>query len=79
MTVEAGGRGEAARPRRAELWLPADGGGVEPAEPVERGRPAGRSRAAFPCGSGRRGGRAGRERAVVALPFLPPWGRPAWT
>ena len=28
--VEAGGRGPAARPRSAGLWLPADGGGVAP-------------------------------------------------
>ena len=41
VTVEAGGRGEAARPRRAELWLPASGGGVELAEPVEVADPVG--------------------------------------
>jgi hypothetical protein len=29
VTVEAGGRGEASRPRRADLWLPGPGGGVE--------------------------------------------------
>jgi hypothetical protein len=34
VTVEAGGRGEAARPRRAELWLPAAGGAVGAVEPV---------------------------------------------
>ena len=28
--VSAGGRGPAARPRTAQLWLPADGGGVDP-------------------------------------------------
>ena len=28
--VSAGGRGPAARPRTARLWLPADGGGVDP-------------------------------------------------
>jgi hypothetical protein len=32
MTVEAGGRGGATQPRRAELWLPAEGGGVGAAE-----------------------------------------------
>jgi hypothetical protein len=34
VTVEAGGRGEATRSRRADLWLPAGGGGVGLAEPV---------------------------------------------
>jgi hypothetical protein len=34
VTVEAGGRGEAARPRRAELWLPDAGGAVGAVEPV---------------------------------------------
>lgn len=36
VTVEAGGRREAARPRRARLWLPSADGGVEtvPADPV---------------------------------------------
>lgn len=36
VTVVGGGRREAARPRRAELWLPSGDGGVEPvlAEPV---------------------------------------------
>jgi hypothetical protein len=29
LVVTAGGRGESARPRRAELWLPGPGGGVE--------------------------------------------------
>lgn len=29
VTIEAGGRRDAARPRRSELWLPAPGGGVE--------------------------------------------------
>ena len=32
--VEAGGRGPAARPRSAGLWLPADGGGVDTAAPA---------------------------------------------
>jgi hypothetical protein len=32
--VTAAGRGQAARPRSASLWLPADGGGVEPAAPL---------------------------------------------
>jgi hypothetical protein len=32
--VAAGGRGPAARPATASLWLPADGGGVEPATPL---------------------------------------------
>lgn len=31
LDVVAGGRGQAARPRSATLWLPADGGGVETA------------------------------------------------
>jgi hypothetical protein len=34
VTVAAGGRGEAARPRRAELWLPAADGTVAPVEEV---------------------------------------------
>jgi hypothetical protein len=34
VTVEAGGRGDAARPRRAELWLPDADGRVAPAEPL---------------------------------------------
>jgi hypothetical protein len=33
--VRAEGRGSAARPRTTALWLPADGGGVAPAEPIE--------------------------------------------
>ena len=32
--VEGGGRGEAARPRRIDLWLPAAGGAVEVARPI---------------------------------------------
>jgi hypothetical protein len=34
VTVEAGGRGEASRGRRAELWLPGPGGAVAAVEPV---------------------------------------------
>jgi pyruvate/2-oxoglutarate dehydrogenase complex dihydrolipoamide acyltransferase (E2) component len=34
VTVEAGGRGEASRPRRAELWLPSPEGRVVPVEPL---------------------------------------------
>lgn len=34
VVVEAGGRGEASRPRRAELWLPGPGGMVAVAEPL---------------------------------------------
>jgi hypothetical protein len=34
LEVTAGGRGPAARPISASLWLPADGGGVEPATPL---------------------------------------------
>jgi hypothetical protein len=34
VTVESGGRGEAARPRRAELWLPRHDGTVGTADPV---------------------------------------------
>lgn len=33
VTVVGGGRREAVRPRRAELWLPADGGGISAVEP----------------------------------------------
>jgi hypothetical protein len=32
--VTAGGRGQAARTRSANLWLPADGGGLEIATPL---------------------------------------------
>jgi hypothetical protein len=32
--VEASGRGEASRPRRAEMWLPAEKGDLAPATPV---------------------------------------------
>jgi hypothetical protein len=32
--VSAGGRGSAARPRTATLWLPADGGGLAEGQPV---------------------------------------------
>ena len=32
--VSAAGRGQAARPRTASLWLPADGGGVDTATPL---------------------------------------------
>jgi hypothetical protein len=38
--VRADGRGSAARLRRATLWLPAAGGGVEPATPLESPMPA---------------------------------------
>lgn len=34
LEVTAGGRGQAARPLSASLWLPADGGGIEPATPL---------------------------------------------
>ncbi|MGH9113662.1 MAG: hypothetical protein ACRDZN_15400, partial [Acidimicrobiales bacterium] len=34
VTVEATGRGDAARPRRGELWLPGPNGGVQAIEPV---------------------------------------------
>jgi hypothetical protein len=34
VVVEASGRGEASRPRRAELWLPNDRGELAPAEPA---------------------------------------------
>ena len=34
VTVEASGRGSAARTRQAELWLPAPAGGVELVEPI---------------------------------------------
>lgn len=41
VTVEAGGRRDAARPRRATLWLPGPDGGIEPvlAAPVPLRRP----------------------------------------
>ncbi len=35
--VIAGGRGQSARPRTANLWLPADGGGVRTATPLATG------------------------------------------
>jgi hypothetical protein len=34
VTVETGGRGDAARSRRADLWLPDANGHVTPAEPL---------------------------------------------
>lgn len=34
VNVTATGRGQAARPRSAELWLPSDAGGVRPHEPL---------------------------------------------
>jgi hypothetical protein len=34
VTVETGGRGDAIRPRRADLWLPDANGQVSPAEPL---------------------------------------------
>ena len=34
ITVEVAGRGQAARPRSAELWLPASGGGVQAVQPT---------------------------------------------
>lgn len=34
LDVHAEGRGAAGRPRHASLWLPADGGGVRPADPI---------------------------------------------
>jgi hypothetical protein len=37
--VAAGGKGPAARPRTATLWLPADGGGITAAEPAAEPRP----------------------------------------
>jgi hypothetical protein len=39
VTVEADGRRGAARPRRADLWLPAAGGGVAVVEPLAEVRP----------------------------------------
>jgi hypothetical protein len=44
--VEVDGRRGAARPRRAWLWLPAAGGGVEAAEPLAEVRPLLRARTA---------------------------------
>jgi hypothetical protein len=34
VAVVAGGRGTAARPRSADLWLPADGGGIGTVAPL---------------------------------------------
>jgi hypothetical protein len=34
LEVATGGKGPAARPRRAMLWLPADGGGIDSTDPV---------------------------------------------
>jgi hypothetical protein len=45
-TIEATGRGPAARPRRANLWLPAATGGIEPVEPVTDPTPLPRVRRA---------------------------------
>jgi hypothetical protein len=85
MTVETGGRGEAARPRRAELWLPdADGavGAVEPVtdpiplHPRAPGAARGRSRrsrgATGPAGpSGPSGPSGPTGPGVVGLPGAP--------
>ncbi|HEY3632125.1 MAG TPA: hypothetical protein VGL21_14540 [Jatrophihabitantaceae bacterium] len=38
--VTAEGRGRAAQPRTARLWLPAAGGGVDPIDPIRMTRPA---------------------------------------
>jgi 4-amino-4-deoxy-L-arabinose transferase-like glycosyltransferase len=48
VTVEATGRGEAARDRRAELWLPGAGGAVTAADPVAEPIPLHRPAAAEP-------------------------------
>lgn len=45
VVVEADGRRAHARPRRAELWLPAAGGGVAVAEPLAEVRPFARREA----------------------------------
>ena len=81
LEVHAEGKGQAARPRSATLWLPAPGGGVEVATPVapvielagqrslalgRRGRAA--ARAPFRSRSSRRHARTRRA--------LPPDGRP---
>jgi hypothetical protein len=85
MTVETGGRGEAARPRRAELWLPdADGavGAVEPVtdpiplHPRAPGAARGRSRrsrgATEPAGPSEPSGPSGPTGpGVVGLPGAP--------
>jgi hypothetical protein len=53
--VETGGRGEASRPRAADLWLPGPGGGIEIAlDPPTPLRAAGSSRRGAPAGSQRR-------------------------
>lgn len=66
VAVEAGGRGEAARGRRAELWLPDPDGAVstvEPvAEPIPLRRPSRADRPPRPPGAGRT---TRRERHVV--------------
>ena len=59
VTVEAGGRGEAARGRRAELWLPRPDGTVAAVEPVAEPIPLGSRR---PSPSPERGGSAGSAR-----------------
>jgi hypothetical protein len=58
VTVSSGGRGEAARERQADLWLPGPDGEVTVADPVTEpiplrrpsGRPAGRERAPSSAG-----------------------------
>ncbi len=59
VTVEGGGRGEASRGRRAELWLPRPDGTVAVVEPVAEPIPLGSRR---PSPSPERGGSAGSAR-----------------
>jgi hypothetical protein len=58
VTVAAGGRGEASRPRRAELWLPAADGTVAPVEEMAPAVPL----------TPRRPGRSAPASAVPASP-----------
>ena len=69
VTVEAAGRGEASRSRRAELWLPGPGGTVATVEPVAEPIPL-RSRRSGPSP-------ADRARHPSARPTRPPAARPA--
>jgi hypothetical protein len=60
VTIEAGGRGEASHPRRADLWLPGPGGGVEVALPPPVTLPV-------PAGAPRRPGQDPEPRRMVTV------------
>jgi len=51
LVVEAGGRGESARPRRTRLWLPGTGGQVAAVEPLAVPIPFRREVAPAPAGA----------------------------